>query len=101
MNINSFSQNISEITKNSANTLALLQAHQQSLTTNDTFVTFDYTDNNGQTYQYQLPSYDALVNRLKAVEESIRSLQTGQGELQLNDGSRRKITLNSIPHTPE
>jgi hypothetical protein len=48
-----------------------------------------------------LPSYDALVNRLRSVEESIRSLQTGQGEIQLNDGSRRKITLNSIPHTPE
>ena len=49
MNINSFSQNVNEITKSSANTLALLQAQQQSLTTNDTFVTFDYTDEDGKT----------------------------------------------------
>ena len=46
-NINSFSQNINTITKNSVNTLALLEAQQRAFTTNDTFTTFDYEDVNG------------------------------------------------------
>ena len=100
-NINSFSQNMNALTTNSANTLAMLEAQQKSLTTNDSFVTFDYTTPDGETVQYQLPSYDAVVNRLKALEESINSLNNGYGAVNLQDGSRRTITLTSIPHTPE
>lgn len=48
-NINSFSQNMSALTTNSANTLAMLEAQQKSLTTNDSFVTFDYTTPDGET----------------------------------------------------
>lgn len=41
------------------------------------------------------------MNRLKALEESINSLNNGYGAVNLQDGSRRTITLTSIPHTPE
>ena len=99
-NINSFSQNVNQVISHSTNTLALLTAQQRALTENDTFVTFDYTDTNGNTIQYQLPSYDSVVNRLKAVEESINSLNNGRGSINLTDGSRRTITLSSIAHTP-
>ena len=99
-NINSFSQNVNQVISHSTNTLALLTAQQKALTENDTFVTFDYTDTNGNTIQYQLPSYDSVVNRLKAVEESINSLNNGRGSINLTDGSRRTITLSSIAHTP-
>jgi hypothetical protein len=47
-NINSFSQNINAITKNSVNTLAMLEAQQQAMTTNDTFTTFDYENEDGE-----------------------------------------------------
>ena len=52
---------------------------QRSLTTNDTFVTYEYQDVQGSNSQYQLPSYASIVNRLKSVEESINSLSTGKG----------------------
>ena len=100
-NINSFSQNINAITKNSVNTLAMLEAQQQAMTTNDTFTTFDYEGENGEKLSYQLPSYAAIINRLKAVEESIESLHKGYGTINLEDGSRRTIRLTSVPHTPE
>ena len=100
-NINSFSQNINAITKNSVNTLAMLEAQQQAMTTNDTFTTFDYEGENGEKLTYQLPSYAAIINRLKAVEESIESLHKGYGTINLEDGSRRTIRLTSVPHTPE
>ena len=99
-NINSFSQNINKTVENSLNTLAMTAAIQQSMTTADTFVTYDYTDKNGDTTKYTLPSYSAVVDRLKAVEESINSLTTGKGIVNLNDGSRRTVTLSTIPHTP-
>ena len=99
-NINSFSQNVNAITKNSLNTLSLLEAQQQAMTTNDTFTTFEYESEDGERVEYQLPSYDAIVNRLRAVEESINSLQNGYGSINVDDGSRRTIKLNSIPHTP-
>lgn len=99
-NINSFSQNISQTVANSANTLSMLTAIQKSMSTNDTVTTFDYDDGKGNTIQYQLPSYDAVVNRLKAVEESLNNLVAGKGTVNLNDGSRRSITLSTIPTTP-
>ena len=51
-NINSFSQNINAITKNSVNTLAMLEAQQQAMATNDTFTTFDYEGENGEKLTY-------------------------------------------------
>lgn len=98
--INSFSQNMGTVVAQSANTLSLMTALQNAITKNDTFVTYDYTGNDGTTIQYQLPSYDSVVNRLRAVEESINSLNSGKGTINLTDGSRRTISLSSIPHTP-
>lgn len=100
-NINSFSQNINQVVKQQANELARIAAVQKSMTTNDTFVTYDYEDESGQTIRYQLPSYEAVMNRLRAVEESIMSLNNGRGAINLQDGSRRTLQLSSIPHTPD
>lgn len=100
-NINSFAENMRKTIAQQANELSLLTAMQRSLTTNDTFVTYEYQDTQGTNSQYQLPSYASIVNRLKSVEESINSLSTGKGTVNLNDGSRRTITLNTIPTTPE
>ena len=100
-NINSFAQNMRNVIGQQANELSMLTALQRSLTTNDTFVTYEYQDVQGKNSRYQLPSYASIVNRLKSLEESVNSLSTGHGTINLTDGSRRTITLSSIPHTPE
>ena len=100
-NINSFAENMRKTIAQQTNELSLLSAMQRSLTTNDTFVTYEYQDVQGTNSQYQLPSYASIVNRLKSVEESINSLSTGKGQINLTDGSRRTLQLSSIPHTPE
>ena len=100
-NINSFAENMRKTIAQQANELSLLSAMQRSLTTNDTFVTYEYQDVQGSNSQYQLPSYASIVNRLKSVEESINSLSTGKGQINLTDGSRRTLQLSSIPHTPD
>ena len=100
-NINSFAENIRKTIANQVNELSLLTAMQRSLTTNDTFITYEYQDIQGKNSQYQLPSYASIVNRLKALEESVNSLSTGKGQINLTDGSRRTVKLTSIPETPE
>ena len=100
-NINSFAQNMRNVVGQQVNQLSQLAAIQRSLTTNDTFVTYEYQDTQGKNSQYQLPSYASIVNRLKSLEESINSLSTGRGTINLTDGSRRIIKLSSIPQTPE
>lgn len=99
-NISSFAENMRKTIAQQANELSMLSAMQRSLTTNDTFVTYEYQDAQGTNSKYQLPSYATLINRLKALEESINSLTTGKGTVSLRDGSRRTVKLSTIPHTP-
>lgn len=100
-NVNSFAENIRKTISNQVNELSLLTAMQRSLTTNDTFITYEYQDIQGRNSQYQLPSYASIVNRLKALEESVNSLSTGKGQVNLTDGSRRTVKLTSVPQTPQ
>lgn len=82
----------------------MLQAMQSALTTNDTFVTYDYnnvTTEGEQNAQYQLPSYQSLINRIKALETSLQSIASGKAQLAMNDGSRRNLKLQNLPHTPQ
>lgn len=100
-NINSFAQNMSRTVTQQTNQLAMLRAMQESMSSEDAYVTFDYKDVDGNTLQYQIPSYDSVVRRLQAVEESLGALADGKGSVSLRDGSRRTVTLSTIPHTPE
>ena len=100
-NVNSFSENMRQTIASSVNQLAMLQALQKSLTSNETFVQYEYEDVSGEKNIFKLPSYTTLTNRLMAVEESIKSLTSGKGLINLNDGTTRKLTLQNIPHTPE
>lgn len=47
-NINSFAENIRKTIANQVNELSLLTAMQRSLTTNDTFITYEYQDIQGK-----------------------------------------------------
>lgn len=98
--ISSFAENVRKTLAQQANELSLLTAMQKSMTTNDSFVTYTHQDAQGTDAQYQLPSYATIVNRLKALEESINSLTTGKGSISLKDGSRRTVKLSTIPQTP-
>ena len=95
-NVNSFSENMRQTIANNVNQLAMLQALQKSLTSNETFVQYEYEDVSGEKNIFKLPSYTTLTNRLMAVEESIKSLTSGKGIINLNDGTTRKLTLQNI-----
>lgn len=99
-NINSFAQNVNKVVEQGANAISLLGAMQQSMTTNDTFVTYDYNTDDGETIRYQLPSYDSIVNRVHAIEKSIESIVSGKGMVNLEDGTTRTVKVSTLPVAP-
>ena len=92
---------MSKTVAQASNTIAMLDAIQRSMTSNDTFVTFDHSDGEGNLTTYRLPSYESMNMRLNSLEETINSLVTGKGSVNLNDGTRRTISISSVPKTPE
>ena len=101
-NVNSFSENMRKTITAQTNTLSLLAAIQKSMTSNDTFVQYEYDNINGnETKVYELPSYNTIINKLSAIEKSLSNLNAGKGTINLSDGSRREIKLTNIPETPE
>ena len=99
-NINSFAQNVNKVVEQGTNTISLLGAMQQSMTTNDTFVTYDYKKDNGDTIRYQLPSYDSIVNRVHSIEKSIESIVSGKGIVNIEDGTTRTVKVTTLPIAP-
>ena len=100
-NINSFAQNMNRTVEQQANQLAMLRAMQESMYSQDAYVDFEYTDDNGTTMTYQIPSYDSVIRRLQAVEETLGSIQEGKGIISLEDGTKRTLKLTSVPRTPD
>lgn len=105
-NINSFSENMRQVVANQVNEISQLAGLQQSMVTNSTYVTYNYTDKDGSTYQFQIPSYVSLNNRLNAIEESLASLSSGSGLVTVrtadgNSASRRTVKLESVAKTPD
>lgn len=99
-NINSFAENMRQVVTSQANTLLMLAAVQKSMTSNDTYVTYDYTAKDGSTTQYQLPSYTSVVNKLNAVQSSLEALNEGKGTVSLDDGTHREVKLDTVADAP-
>lgn len=100
-NINSFAENMRKTITAQTNTLNLLESMSAAVSSNDTFVTYDYEQlKDGSINTYQFPSYTSVINRLKAVENSIQNIANGKATVSLNDGSRRQIKVTNLPQTP-
>lgn len=96
--INSFAENMRKTITAQTNALALLESIQKSVSTKDTIVTYDYENiKDSSITTYQLPSYTAVTNRLKAIERNLQNLAAGRSTLTLNDGSRKQIKLTTLP----
>lgn len=96
--INSFADNMRKTIIAQTNALNLLESISKSITSNDTIVTYDYESlKDGSTNTYQIPSFAAVNNRLKAIERNLNNLSSGKATLTLTDGTRRKVELTNLP----
>ena len=70
----SFNENLKYTLTQQNNMLGILQSLQKSMTSNDSFIDYDFDQGNGVNTTFQLPSYTSLLNRLQALEKTIQEL---------------------------
>ena len=87
-NINSYSENMAQLTKAASDMLDVAQAMNETITGNNAEVVV--TDN------VVLPSYQNIVNRVERAERTISRFTAGKGVIETGDGTYRKINVETI-----
>lgn len=95
-NINSFSDNVANLVKETNNAIASLNALNETMTTESDFVNIKLSEGD-----IQIPSYSNLINRIKNVENTVDSFSSGNGVVKLVDGTHRYIQVSNIPSIPQ
>lgn len=100
--ISSFNENLKHTLAQQNNMLGILQSLQKSMTSNDSFIDYDFDQGNGVNTTFQLPSYTSLLNRLQALEKSIQELSSGKAIIHLSDSNdvQRTLKLQNAPKAP-
>ena len=96
MNQNSFAQNTAELTKNANIAISTLNAVTESIIGDDASVIVELPDDTSVT----IISTNNILNRLTAVENTVKTFTSGQGNVKLVDGTNRKIQVSTVPATP-
>ena len=87
-NINSYSENMAQLTKAASDMLDVAQAMNETITGNDAEVVV--------TEDIVLPSYQNIVNRVERAERTISRFTAGKGVIETGDGTYRKINVETI-----
>ena len=100
--ISSFNENLKHTLAQQNNMLGILQSLQKSMTSNDSFIDYDFDQGDGTSTTFQLPSYTSLLNRLQALEKSIQELSSGKAIIHLSDSNdvQRTLKLQNAPKAP-
>ena len=87
-NINSYSENMAQLTKAANDMLDVAQAMNKTITGNDAEVVV--------ADDIVLPSYQNIVNRVERAERTISRFTAGKGVIETGDGTYRKINVETI-----
>ena len=87
-NINSYSENMAQLTKAASDMLDVAQAMNETITGNNAEVVV--------TDDVVLPSYQNIVNRVERAERTISRFTAGKGVIETGDGTYRKINVETI-----
>ena len=100
--ISSFNENLKHTLAQQNNMLGILQSLQKSMTSNDSFIDYDFDQGDGTSTTFQLPSYTSLLNRLQALEKTIQELSSGKAIIHLSDSNdvQRTLKLQNAPKAP-
>ena len=98
----SFNENLKYTLTQQNNMLSILQSLQKSMTSNDSFIDYDFDQGNGVNTTFQLPSYTSLLNRLQALEKTIQELSSGKAIIHMSDVNdvQRTLKLQNAPKAP-
>ena len=87
-NINSYSENMAQLTKAASDMLDVAQAMNETITGNEAEVVV--------TDDLVLPSYQNIVNRVERTERTVSRFTAGKGVIETGDGTYRKINVETI-----
>ena len=92
-NLNSYEENLKQLTKNSKEMVELAKAMGEAVTGNEESVVFG----DG----ILLPSFINVTNRLRRAENTIATFVKGHGVVETDDGTYRKIKVETISRPPK
>lgn len=93
ININSYSDNLSELTKSAAGILEIAEGMNEAMMGNDSSIRVND--------KITLPSFTNIVKRVNRVENTISKFTQGKGVVETDDGTYRKIKVSTISRPPE
>ena len=95
--INSFSQNLTDLTNSVQDAMALLTGYTEGSVSSDSSVAV--TLSNGE--QIKIPTYGNLERRMQRVEDTVATFVKGNGVIETDDNTYRNIKVTTLPKSPK
>lgn len=92
-NINSFSDNMSDLTKSCDEIIKIAEGMNEAIYGNDSEIVI--------SENLTLPSFSNVVNRLERAEKTVANITSGGGTIETADGTFRKIKASPISEPPD
>jgi len=104
--INSFTQTVTDLTRNVNIALAAMEGMNETLTTQNDTVTVEYegadpVSGEPSTYYYSMPSYQYTLEELSRISNTVNTFVSGNGVVLLNDGTYRSVTTVPLSKSPK
>ena len=96
-NLNTLSENMSQLTKSVNETLSLINGYTEASSSNDSTVEVKLADGSTVT----MPSYGNVAKRLERVEDTMAAFVQGSGVVETDDGTFRKVQVTTVPKAPK
>ena len=96
-NLNTLSENMSQLTKSVNETLSLINGYTEASSSNDSTVEVKLADGSTVT----MPSYGNVAKRLGRVEDTMAAFVQGSGVVETDDGTFRKVQVTTVPKSPK
>ena len=103
--VNSFTETVNDLIKQSNISLEFAVKTNQSLTTQEDSVNMSIEQEDPvtgafSTVTYSLPSYNSLKNKVDAAMQTMETFVKGDGKVLLNDGTYREVKTIPVPISP-
>lgn len=94
-NINSFAQNLSNVTSNANDAMEILNKFSESMVTDSDSITVSLSSGD-----VVIPSYNSVINKVQRAENTVSALTNGSGYVETADGTYRKLSVSAVPIPP-
>jgi len=103
--INSFTETVNKFVEAGNIALNFAQKTNEALTTEEDTVTMtiqsvDPITGDSSTATYDVPSYNSVIQQLNNANQTIETFTSGSGQVLLNDGTYRQVSVTAVPVSP-